>query len=241
MLSIEAERVTRRFGAFTAVNAVSFLASAGEILAFLGPNGAGKTTLFKMIMGLLRPTSGRIVIRGDDEERRGKAESLLGYMSQRFSLFPLLTAGENLAFLGGIAGLPPAEIRGKKAQFEDELPSAIRSLKVRDLPTGFRQKLALFACLMAGPKIILLDEPTAGAGPVLRRAVWSELQGLKKDGRVVLVATHHLPEAELADRVLIVNDGRLVLEGRPSELVRSAFGRTMADVYGKALSDEPRI
>lgn len=238
---LEADRVTKKFGSFTAVDAISFQAEAAEILAFLGPNGAGKTTLFKMIMGLLRPTAGRIRIQGAAmTPARRRAKPLLGYMSQRFSLYPLLTGLENVEFLGGVSGLPPAEIRRKKTEIEGQIPSDILRLKIRDIPTGFRQRIALFACLMAEPEILLLDEPTSGAGPALRRSIWDDLKGLKKDGRTVLVATHHLVEANQADRVLIIDRGGLILEGRPDELVRSSPGRTMADVYQEALGYEPR-
>jgi ABC-2 type transport system ATP-binding protein len=238
---IEAERVTKMFGTFTAVDALSFQAGAGEILVFLGPNGAGKTTLFKMIMGLLRPTAGRIRI-GDDEiaSERKTIKPLIGYMSQRFSLYPLLTGIENVEFMGGVSGLSSPQIRRKKAEIESQIPADILRLKVQDIPAGFRQKIAFFTCLMTGPKIILLDEPTAGAGPALRRSIWADIRDLKTAGRTILVATHHLGEAEQADQVLILDHGRIILKGRPRDLARLSEGRTMYDVYREALGHEPR-
>jgi drug efflux transport system ATP-binding protein len=236
---LEADRLTRKFGQFTAVDGISFQARSAEILAFLGANGAGKTTLFKMIMGLLRPTSGAFRIHGRAAPPAGRGAGL-GYMSQRFSLYPLLTGLENVEFLGGISGLPKTDIRRKKEEIREQVPAEILGLKVRDIPTGFRQRIALFSCLMAEPEIVLLDEPTAGAGPALRRDIWRDLMGLKKAGRTILIATHHLAEASRADRILIIDRGRLVVEGPPDELVRSSPGRTLAGVYQEALRDEPR-
>jgi len=239
--AVEAERVTKMFGTFTAVDALSFQAGAGEILAFLGPNGAGKTTLFKMIMGLVRPTSGRIRI-GDDTiaSERKTVTPRIGYMSQRFSLYPLLTGIENVEFMGGVSGLSSPDIRRKKAEIEGQIPADILRLKVQDIPAGFRQKIALFTCLMTGPEIVLLDEPTAGAGPALRRSLWADIRDLKTAGRTVLVATHHLGEAEQADQVLILDHGRIILKGRPRDLIRPREGWTMYEIYRDAFEHEPR-
>jgi len=238
---IEAERVTKTFGPFAAVDAVSFQAGAGEILGLLGPNGAGKTTLLKMIMGLLRPTSGRVRINGLEAALGDRFKKVpLGYMSQKFSLYPLLTGAENAEFIGRIAGLARGTIRRKIAELEAQMPANLRRRTVGELPAGDRQRIALFAALMTEPEILLLDEPTAGAGPSLRRSLWAELRDLKMRGRTILVATHHLAEAEGCDRVLIIDRGRIVLEGRPGELVRSRLGATLADIYRDALNHEAR-
>jgi len=238
---LEAERLTKTFGAFTAVDSVSFQAHPGEILGVLGPNGAGKTTLFKMITGLLRPTSGRVRVNGSDVtpgDRRTRAS--LGYMSQKFSLYPLLTGAENVDFIGRISGLPRGAARQKIAELDARLPAGLLRRRVGDVPAGYRQQIALFAALMTDPEILLLDEPTTGAGPALRKDIWNELRDQKALGRTILVATHHLAEAEPCDRVLIVDRGLLVLEGRPDALVRSRPGANLADVYREAVSHEPR-
>ena len=158
----------------------------------------------------------------------------------RMVLSTLLTGIENVEFMGGVSGLSSPEIRRKKAEIESQITADILRLKVRDIPAGFRQKIALFTCLMAGPEIVLLDEPTAGAGPALRRSLWADIRDLKTAGRTILVATHHLGEAEQADQVLILDRGRIILKGRPRDLVRFSEGRTMIDVYREALEHEPR-
>ena len=237
---LEADRVTKKFGAFTAVDAVSLRAEAGEILGFLGPNGAGKTTLLKMMRGLLRPTSGRIRIGGSDLSMRPEAARLLGYMSQKFSLYPLLTGFENIELIGGISDLSSGEIRRKKEDIRTKVPDGILRQKTKDIPPGFKQSIALFTCLMADPGIILLDEPTTGVGPDIRSGFWREIDALKKAGRTILLTTHNLKDAERADRLVIIDRGRIVLDGRPADLVRRPDGRTMDIVYQEAVGHAPR-
>jgi ABC-2 type transport system ATP-binding protein len=237
---LETDHVTKRFGPFIAVDAVSLRAEAGEILGLLGPNGAGKTTLLKMIRGLLRPTSGLIRIGGLDLALRPEAARSLGYMSQKFSLYSLLTGFENIELFGGISDLGSRGVRRKKEEVRAKVPEEILRRKTKDIPPGFRQAIALFACLMTDPAIILLDEPTTGVGPDIRRSFWREIDDLKKAGRTILVTTHDLREAEHADRIFIIDRGRIVLEGRPDDLLRQPDGRTMDNIYQEAVGHAPR-
>lgn len=241
LVSLETDRLTKRFGSFTAVEEVNIRAGPGEILGLLGPNGAGKTTLLKMMRGLLRPTSGRILIGGSDLAARPEAARQLGYMSQRFSLYPLLTGLENIEFFGGVSDLGAGAIREKKEEIRAKVPGGILDRKIKDIPPGFRQLIALFACLMTDPRIILLDEPTTGVGPEIRRNFWRDIDELKKAGRTILVTTHNLNDAERADRLIILDRGRIVLEGRPADLVRTSTGGALDDIYREAVGHAPRI
>jgi len=238
--AFEADNVTKLFGTFAAVEDASFRAEPGEILAILGPNGAGKTTLLKMIRGLLRPTSGRILIRGTDLAARPEEARSLGYMSQRFSLYPLLTGIENLAFIGGISDVPPREIREAVDEAKRRIPDEILRRRTKDVPPGFRQSIALLACLMSRPEIILLDEPTSGVGPDIRRGFWLEIYGLKRAGRTIFVTTHDLREAEYADHILVIDRGRIVVDLRAGDLVPGAAG-ALEHIYREATGNVPGI
>jgi ABC-2 type transport system ATP-binding protein len=219
--AIAVRGLRKDFGAFPAVRGISFDVAAGEIVGFLGPNGAGKTTTIKMITGLLRISAGTVAVNGLDIRRElPRVKRLLGYMSQKFSLYPLLSALENIEFFGGISGLAPHELRAAKARMERQVDGAILRQKVQDVPPGIRQKVALFVCLLPDPAIILLDEPTSGVDPEARRAFWSEIYGLKTLGKTLLVSTHNLDEAEYCDRILIIHNGEIVAAGAPDELLR---------------------
>ncbi len=216
---IEIKELTKKFGRFTAVNAINFSIRQGEILGFLGPNGAGKTTTIKMINGLLKISSGQVLIKGlDVQKNRRELKKLMGYMSQKFSLYPLLTSLENVEFFGGISGLNRHDIQNKKAYIQKMIPSTILSQKIADIPPGIKQKIALFVCLMTDPEIIFLDEPTSGVDPEVRRNFWMEIYQLKKKGKTILVSTHNLDEVEYADRIIIIHRGNIIVEGEPSEL-----------------------
>jgi ABC-2 type transport system ATP-binding protein len=236
--AFETDRLTRRFGSFTAVDAVSLRAFDGEVLALLGPNGAGKTTLLKMILGLLRPTSGRVIFRGKDV--RGPRPAV-GYMSQRFGLYPLLTGLENIAFAAGASGLSRTAVRATLERARSRVPADVLNRKVKDIPAGRRQQVALHACLAADPEIVILDEPTSGAGPLLRRDFRAEIAALRSAGRAILLTTHELEDVEIADRIVILDRGRIVLSARPDELSAADASRTPADVYLEALEHVPRI
>lgn len=216
---IEVQNLTKTFGKFTAVNNISFNIKQGEILGFLGPNGAGKTTTIKMINGLLKMTSGQVLIKGMDAEKNRKdIKKIVGYMSQKFSLYPLLNSLENIEFFGGISGLSKSKIREKHAEILESVDASILKQNVADIPPGIKQKIALFVCLMTDPEIIFLDEPTSGVDPEVRRNFWFEIYRLKKEGKTILVSTHNLDEVEYADRMIIIHRGNIILEGEPEAL-----------------------
>jgi ABC-2 type transport system ATP-binding protein len=231
--AIEARALTRRFGDFTAVNAISFRVARGEVFGFLGANGAGKTTAIRMLIGLLAPTSGEARVAGCDI--RTEADVLrtrIGYMSQRFSLYDDLTVRENIALYGGIYGLADDEIlqRGEDILRElDFLASA--NTMVRALPLGWKQKLAFSVSLLHQPSVVFLDEPTGGVDPVTRRQFWERIYQTAARGTTVFVTTHYLDEAEYCDRLSIMVDGRIAALGTPTELKRQFGVPTLDEVF----------
>lgn len=237
---IQVTDLTKRFGSFTAVNRLNFRIRRGEILGFLGPNGAGKTTTIKMINGLLKITSGSITIKGMDSERhRREIKQIMGYMSQKFSLYPLLSGLENIEFFAGISGLGGAAIRARKEEIRESIDPLLLKQKVQDIPPGIRQKIALFVCLMTDPQIIFLDEPTSGVDPEVRRNFWFDIYHLKKRGKTILVSTHNLDEVEYADRLILVHRGNLIMEGEPDQLLRQHGKDSIEALFeGAILSSE---
>lgn len=228
----------KNFGRFQAVKGISFTVAPGEIVGFLGPNGAGKTVTIKMITGLLKITSGTVLIGGlDNQKHLAKIKKKLGYMSQKFSLYPLLTAMENIEFFGGISGLPPAELQMHMARMEKQVASDILRQKIQDVPPGIRQKVALYVCLMPEPEIILLDEPTSGVDPEARRLFWNELYGLKKHGKTLLVSTHNLDEAEYCDRIIIIHNGEIVDCGEPDQLLLQKGKANIEELFKDAIQE----
>jgi len=239
--AVEVSQLSKRFGDFTAVDRISFSVERGEVLGFLGPNGAGKTTTIKMILGLLEPSGGRITILGlDARKRRDDIKKMTGYMSQQFSLYPLLTVRENIEFFGGISGLGRAEIRGRQEALAGQLPDALMRLQVRSLPPGIRQKVALFVSLLAGPDLVFLDEPTSGVDPEARRAFWHTIYSLREKGKTILVTTHNLDEAEYADRILVIHQGRIVLEGAPRALLEERKAGSVEQLFREAISSHEK-
>ncbi|WP_376792489.1 ABC transporter ATP-binding protein [Thermoflexus sp.] len=217
---IRAEGLTRRFGAFTAVDHVSFEVRRGEIFGFLGPNGAGKTTTIRMLLGLLKPSAGRAWVLGHDATREtARIRPRIGYVSQRFSLYPDLSVVETLQFYGAAYNLPPRfladRIRGLLGRLG--LVGQERRL-IRHLAGGWRQRVALAVALLHEPEIVFLDEPTAGMDPLARREIWSLLYQLAEQGITVFVTTHYMDEAEQCSRLALIHNGHLLLEGAPSEL-----------------------
>ena len=230
--------LVKKFAGFTAVDRIDFFIRRGEILGFLGPNGAGKTTTIKMLLGLMTPTSGEILIENRPlRKNRELIKKMVGYMSQRSSLYPLLTSLENIEFFGGIAGLSPGEIRNSKEMFRSQVPTQILKLKVGDIPPGIRQKVALFISLLKNPDIILLDEPTSGVDPAARREFWLEIYRLKTIGKTILVTTHHLDEAEFADRILIIHQGRIIRQGEPRALMTADQVSSMESLFEKSIRE----
>ncbi|MGN6249836.1 MAG: ABC transporter ATP-binding protein [Ginsengibacter sp.] len=230
---IETEKLTKRFGDFTAVDEISFRVFKGEIFGFLGANGAGKTTAMRMLTGLLHPTSGKATVAGFDVYK--KSESIkknIGYMSQKFSLYEDLTITENLQFFGGIYGLSPQQIkeRGKALVAELDLQKEANKL-VKDLPLGWKQKLAFSVAIFHDPQIVFLDEPTGGVDPVARRQVWDLVYAAADKGITVFVTTHYMEEAEYCNRISIMVDGRIAALDSPGELKKEFAATSMNEVF----------
>ena len=235
--AIEVRDLVKVFGHFQAVKGINFNVRQGEIMGFLGPNGAGKTTTIKMITGLLKITSGSVLVNGlDNKKHLTLIKKKMGYMSQKFSLYPLLTVLENIEFFGGISGLTGKELRDQATRIGAQLPPELLRQRIQALPPGIRQQVALFVCLLSDPEIILLDEPTSGVDPALRRAFWNEIYQLKKNNKTLLVTTHHLDEAEYCDRVIIIHNGEIVLQGEPAELLRQNRQTSIEELFKQVIS-----
>ncbi len=233
---VEIRNLTKKFGSYTAVNSISFNIKRGEILGFLGPNGAGKTTTIKMIMGLIRITEGEIKLKGLDlKKSRQQAKRHLGYMSQKFSLYPALTPQENLEFFGGISGLSRSMIEHKRKEMTKSLSDKMSNMKVKDLPPGIRQKTALNVAMIAEPDIIVLDEPTSGVDPEIRREFWYEIYKLKERGKTILVTTHNLDEVEYTDRLLILHYGNLLVEGELNTLLKQHDKQSINHLFSSVI------
>ena len=232
MTAIDVRGLTRRFGAFTAVDQVSFDVGRGEIFGFLGSNGAGKSTTIRMLCGLLRPTSGTATVGGIDVTRDPEGvKQRIGYMSQRFSLYELLTVDQNIAFWGGIYGLDRARLARRRAFILEMAGLAGRETTLaRDLSGGWRQRLALGCAILHEPPILFLDEPTAGVDPVSRRQFWKLIDTLSADGVTVLVTTHYLDEAERCHRVALIHAGRLAVIGTVAEVKQVFNGRPIVEI-----------
>lgn len=223
-IAVSCNQLTKRFGNFTATDAVSFEVRKGEIFGLLGPNGAGKSTTFKMLCGLLKPTSGEARVVGLDLRRAsGAAKGQLGYMAQKFSLYGLLSVRQNLEFSAGVYGLDGNEKQQRIAQMVetfalepwlDSPPDA--------LPLGYKQRLALACALMHRPPVLFLDEPTSGVDPITRREFWTHINGLARKGVTIMVTTHFMDEAEYCDRVAMLSQARLIALDTPDALKRQA-------------------
>lgn len=232
MNAIDVRGLSRRFGAFIAVDDVSFEVKAGEVFGFLGSNGAGKSTTIRMLCGLLRPTSGTALVGGIDVAADPEGvKRRIGYMSQRFSLYELLTVDQNITFWGGIYGLDGDRLAPRR-EFVLEM-AGLRGREhtlARDLSGGWRQRLALGCAVLHEPPILFLDEPTGGVDPLSRRQFWRLIDALSNDGVTVLVTTHYLDEAERCHRVALMHAGRLAALGTVDE-VKSVFaGRPIIEV-----------
>jgi ABC-2 type transport system ATP-binding protein len=235
---IRVSSLRKKFGNFTAVDRITFAVKKGEIMGFLGPNGAGKTTTLKMIIGLLKISSGDVFIDGLDVKKNLKRiKTIIGYMSQKFSLYPLLNSYENMEFFGGVSGLSRYQIRGYTEKIAQEIPHRILRQKISDIPPGIKQKVALTTCLMTDPEIVLLDEPTSGVDPENRRDFWMQIYGLKKAGKTVLVTTHNLDEAEFCDQIIIIHKGIIVREGEPFALLEREGADSMETLFKNAIEN----
>jgi ABC-2 type transport system ATP-binding protein len=218
--SVVVENLTKRFGTFVAVDSISFEAHRGEIFGFLGPNGSGKSTTIRILCGLLRPSAGRARVAGIDVVADPEAvRQQIGYMSQKFSLYNDLRVGENLRLFGGLYSVPAKEMPERMAWalrmagLEGREQSLTRALAV-----GWKQRLALCCAVLHRPPIVFLDEPTSGVDPVSRRQFWELIHEMAAEGITVFVTTHYMDEAEYCNRLVLIDRGRIVAMGTPSEL-----------------------
>ena len=236
--AIEAIGLVKRYGDFVAVNDVSFAVAPGEVFGLLGPNGAGKSTTFRMLCGLARPSAGQGRVAGFDlTTAAAEGRQALGYMPQKFSLYSDLSVAANLRFVAGAYGLG-----GASAKAAIEL--AVENLSLGDfwqlsagtLPLGVKQRLALAAAMMHGPRVLFLDEPTSGIDPLARREFWHHITAIADRGVAVLVTTHFMDEAELCDRLLLISQSEAIAQGTPDELKQQALavrtaGATLEDAF----------
>jgi ABC-2 type transport system ATP-binding protein len=230
---IQTENLTRKFGAFTAVDNITFEVKKGEIFGFLGANGAGKTTAMKMLCGLLNPTSGKGTVAGFDIfTQTEKIKRNIGYMSQKFSLYDDLTISENIDFFGGIYGLNKVALLNaknaliKRLQLEKEANKLVSSL-----PLGWKQKLSFSVAILHQPKVVFLDEPTGGVDPITRRQFWDMIYEAAETGITIFVTTHYMDEAEYCDRASIMVDGKIAALGSPNALKTQFHADSMDEVF----------
>jgi ABC-2 type transport system ATP-binding protein len=230
--AVHVENLRRNFGAFTAVDGIDLRVSKGEIFGFLGPNGAGKSTTIRMLCGLLMPTGGKGTVAGFDIVRQPEEiKKRIGYMSQRFSLYEDLTVGQNIDFFTGIYGVSKEKRKARKdwvlemAGLEEK-----RDALTRSLAGGFKQRLALGCAILHEPPILFLDEPTSGVDPLSRRNFWSLIYSMSRSGVTVFVTTHYMDEAEYCDRLALIYRGKIVAEGRPTDLKERSMGRDVLEI-----------
>ncbi len=232
---IEVKDLVKKFDHFVANDHLSFKVYGGEIFGFLGANGAGKTTAIRILCGLSKPTSGFIRVAGYDAySQTEQIKKSIGYMSQKFSLYEDLTVYENIRFYGGIYGLRTEYIRSKSEELLHRLGmTEIRNKLIKDIPTGWRQKLAFSIAVFHNPRIVFLDEPTGGVDPVTRRQFWKLIYETAHSGITVFVTTHYMDEAEYCDKVCIMSEGKIVAMDSPDKL-KEGFGvSNMDEVFFK--------
>ena len=237
--SIHTESLTRKFGDFVAVDRVSVAVRAGEIFGFLGPNGAGKTTVIRMLCGLLRPTAGKATVAGYDVYTQSELiKQNIGYMSQKFSLYDDLSVSENIEFYAGVYGLGAGRIAEKKKDLLGRFGlEAYGSTVTKDLPLGFKQRLALGCAMLHEPQILFLDEPTSGVDPKARREFWKTIHDTAAGGTTVFVTTHYMEEAEYCHRVSIMDHGAIVALDTPGRLKESHGKGSVQDVFVDLVGD----
>jgi ABC-2 type transport system ATP-binding protein len=223
---IDVRNLSKRFGEFTAVDDVSFAVERGEVVGYLGPNGSGKTTTIRMLLGLLRPSSGSATVLGHDIERDAEwIRPRAGYMSQRFALYEDLTVTENLRFYGGVYGIPRAGLASRIEQMLRLVGlTDQRDDRAGSLAGGWRQRLAMAIALVHEPPLLFLDEPTSGVDPEARRAFWDIIYSLADGGTTVFVTTHYMDEAEHCGRLGIMHQGRLLAMDTPGHLRQAVIG-----------------
>jgi ABC-2 type transport system ATP-binding protein len=236
-IAVHTERLTKKFGDFTAVDQVSFAVNVGEVVGYLGPNGSGKTTTMRMLLGLLTPTAGTATVLGYDIHRDAeRIRPLVGYMSQKFALYDELTVWENMNFYAGVYALAGGQRRARI----DEVLEVVglqdhRREQAGAISTGWRQRLALGIALVHRPRLLFLDEPTSGVDPSARRVFWDLIDRLASDGTTVFVSTHYMDEAEYCGRLGIMSQGRLLAMDTPPALKRSILPGPAWDLMLDAL------
>ncbi|MBZ9806888.1 MULTISPECIES: ABC transporter ATP-binding protein [unclassified Mesorhizobium] len=244
---IDVHGLVKRFGDKTVVDHVTMAVAEGEIVGFLGPNGSGKTTTIRIMCGLLTPDEGEGTVLGFDiltDSLRIKRE--VGYMTQKFSFYEDLTIGENLEFVARLYRLRPVEAHVARTLEELGLTTR-RNQLAGTLSGGWKQRLALAACIMHKPKLLLLDEPTAGVDPKARREFWDEIHRLANGGLTVLVSTHYMDEAERCHRISYISYGKMLATGTVAEVVRNAGLTTFVlqgprlDQVAQALEGRPGV
>ena len=219
---IEVKDLVRKFGDFIAVNNTSFQVRKGEIFGLLGPNGAGKSTTFKMLCGLLPATSGQLAVAGVNlRNARRQARANVGYVAQKFSLYETLTVKENLEFFGGVYGLDRARLKTQMdAMIRQFNLSEVTNKPAGELPGGYKQRLSMAVGLIHQPRILFLDEPTSGIDPVARRTFWRQITAFAAAGTTIIITTHFMEEAEYCDRIMIQDQGKMLVLGTPEEVRR---------------------
>lgn len=242
--SISVSQLEKKFGRFVAVNKITFSVKKGEIFGFLGSNGSGKSTTIRMLCGIITPTSGNGMVAGYDMIRQPEEiKQAIGYMSQKFSLYEDLTPYENVRFYLGVYSVPqnqwPERIDWilNMTRLQD-----VRNRLTRELPPGWRQRLALGCALLHRPQILFLDEPTSGVDPITRQHFWNFIRRLAADGVTVFVTTHYMDEALFCERIVMINAGSIVASGSPSEIIAEACpGKPDADLNDAFVSLMKRI
>jgi ABC-2 type transport system ATP-binding protein len=235
--------VTRRFDGTEAVSGLSLTIPSGSVVGVIGPSGSGKTTTIRMITGSLAPTAGKVEVLGDDPGRfRRRTRERMGYMPQLFSLYPDLTVGENVDFAASLYGLVLfRRWRRKRAVLELVDLWSVRNRRAGRLSGGMKRRLELAAALVHQPDLLILDEPTAGIDPLLRRTVWDEIHRLREIGVTSIVTTQYVTEAEECDQVALISGGRLIANGSPDELRRNSSGGEVVEVTMESVYDAAAI
>jgi ABC-2 type transport system ATP-binding protein len=245
--SVVVEGLYKRFGEFTAVNDVSFTARKGEIFGFLGPNGAGKSTTIRILCGLLLPSAGRATVDGLDVATKSEEiRQRIGYMSQKFSLYEDLRVVENLRFFAGLYSVPARDVPERIAWAVTMAGLEGRERAITgSLPVGWKQRLALGCAVLHHPPIVFLDEPTSGVDPVTRQQFWELIHQMAGEGVTVFVTTHYMDEAEYCNRLVLIDRGKIVAMGTPTELKKSAMRGDLllveCEPLGPALDVLPKV
>jgi ABC-2 type transport system ATP-binding protein len=233
MKAVITKKLTRKFGDFVATNEITFEVAQGEIFGFLGANGAGKTTAMRMLCGLLKPTSGEATVAGFDVYKQSEQiKQVIGYMSQKFSLYDDLTVRENIRFYGGIYGLNRSSLNAKSDAIIQQLGlGSVAGKLTASLPLGWKQRLAFSVALIHDPKVVFLDEPTGGVDPITRRQFWDMIYEAAHRGTTIFVTTHYMDEAEYCNRVSIMVDGRIKALDTPAALKKEYGVDSMDGVF----------